>query len=86
MLKAVDFELRLPAGDVFVAETPEGVTAMVLLGDGTMVFQPAPKEERGQLKLFAGTESLETPFTTAFVRISPFEFEQRVNERHAASR
>jgi hypothetical protein len=77
VLKAVDYELRLPAGDVLVAETPEGVTAMVLLGEGTMVFQPAPKEERGQLKLFAGTESLETPFTSAFVRVSPFEFEQR---------
>ena len=45
VLKSIDFELRLPAGDVFVAETPEGVTAIVLLGDGTMVFQPAPKEE-----------------------------------------
>ena len=77
VLKAVDFELRLPAGDVFVAETPEGLTALVLLGEGTMLFHPAPKEERGQLKLFAGTEGLETPFTTAFVRISPFAFEQR---------
>ncbi len=79
VIKAVDFELRLPEGDVFVAETPEGVTAIVLLGDGTMLFQPAPKEERGQLKLFAGVEVLETPFTTAFVRINPFEFEQRVS-------
>jgi hypothetical protein len=78
VLRSVDFELRLPAGAAFVAETPEGVTAIVLLGEGTMVFQPLPKEERGQLKLFAGTESLETPFTSAFVRISPFEFEQRV--------
>ena len=79
VLKAIDFELRMPAGDVFVAETPEGVTAIVLIGDGTMVFQPAPKEEKGQLKLFAGVEALETPFTTAFVRINPFEFEQRVS-------
>ena len=78
VLRAVDFELRMPAGDVFVAETPEGWTAMVLLGDGTLVFQPAPKEERGQLKLFAGTESLETPFTSAFVRINPFDLEQRL--------
>ena len=49
VLKAIDFELRLPSGDVFVAETPEGVTAMVLLGEGTLVFQPTPKEEKGQL-------------------------------------
>ncbi len=80
VLRAVDFELRMPAGDVFVSETPEGVTALVLLGDGTMVFEPAPKEERGQLRLFAGTESLETPFTAAFVRLSPFEFDQRVKD------
>ena len=80
VLKAVDFELRLPAGDVFVAETPEGMSALVLLGDGTMVFQPAPKEERGQLRLFSGSDSLETPFTAAFVRVNPFEFEQRVAE------
>jgi len=79
ILRAVDFELRLPSGDVFVAETPEGVTGLVLLGEGTMVFQPLPKEERGQLKLFAGTESLDTPFTSAFVRLSPFEFEQRLS-------
>ena len=78
VLKAVDFELRLPAGDVFVSETPEGVTAIVLLGDGTLVFQPTPKEEKGQLKLFAGVEALETPFTSAFVRLNPFEFDQRV--------
>ncbi|HEX8028949.1 MAG TPA: M1 family aminopeptidase, partial [Vicinamibacterales bacterium] len=80
VLKAIDFELRLPAGDVFVAETPEGVTAMVLLGEGTMVFQPAPKVERGQLKLFSGSEQLETPFTAAFVRLSPFTFDPRAFE------
>ena len=78
VLEAVDFQLRLPAGDVFVAETPEGMTGLVLIGDGTMVFEPSPKEERGQLKLFAGTESLEAAFSSAFVRISPFEFESRL--------
>ena len=78
VLSSVDFTLRLPEGDVFVAETDEGVTALVLIGEGTMVFEPAPKDEKGQLRLFAGTETLETPFTTAFVRISPFEFERRV--------
>lgn len=78
VLQAIDFTLRLPEGDVFVAQTAEGVTALVLIGDGTMVFEPAPKEEKGQLRLFAGAETLETPFTAAFVRINPYEFEQRV--------
>ncbi len=80
VLTAIDFSLRLPQGEVFVAETAEGVTALVLIGDGTMVFEPAPKEEKGQLRLFAGADTLETPFTMAFVRINPFEFEQRVAE------
>ena len=39
---------------MFVAETPEGVTAIVLIGDGTMVFQPGPNEERGQLQAVRG--------------------------------
>jgi hypothetical protein len=78
-LRSVDFEIKLPAGDVFVAETPQGTTVLVLLGDGTIVFQPAPKQERGQLKLFAGTETLETPFTAAFVRLNPFDFEQNAS-------
>jgi hypothetical protein len=78
VLRAVDFELRLPAGDVFVVETPEGVTGMVLMGEGTLIFQPMPKEEKGQLKLFSGVEALETPFTSAFVRVSPFELGQRL--------
>ncbi len=77
-LQSVDFEIKLPAGDVFVAETPDGITVLVLLGDGTLVFQPAPKQERGQLKLFAGTETLETPFTAAFVRLNPADFEHTV--------
>ena len=84
VLTAVDFTLRLPQGDVFVAETAEGVTALVLMGDGTMVFEPAPKEEQGQLRLFAGTDTLETPFSVAFIRINPYEFEQRVAENGLA--
>ena len=54
VLRAIDFELRLPSGDVFTAETAEGSTALVLLGEGTMVFQPMPKEEKGQLKHLRG--------------------------------
>ncbi|MDH4066680.1 MAG: hypothetical protein OEW19_19945, partial [Acidobacteriota bacterium] len=80
VIRSVDFELRLPSGQVFVAETPEGVTAMVLMGDGTLFFSPTPKEERGQVRIFSGSDELETPFTTALVRVSPFEFDALVGE------
>ena len=80
MLRSVDFEVRLPAGHVFVAETPDGVTALVLLGEGSIFFSPKPKEERGQVRIFAGAETLDTPFTAAFVRVNPNEFSQAPND------
>ena len=79
VISSVDFELRLPAGDVLVAETPEGITGMVLLGEGTMVFSPTPKTEQGQVRLFAGAEFIETKFESAFVRINPFDAGARLS-------
>jgi hypothetical protein len=81
VIQSVDFELRLLQGDVFVAETAEGVTTLVLMGDGSMVFTPQPLEERGQLKIFAGTETLETAFSAAYVRLNPYEFEQQLKRQ-----
>jgi hypothetical protein len=79
-LRAVDFEIRLPAGQVFVARTSEGITALVLMGDGSFFFSPTPKEERGQVRLFSGAEQMDAAFTAAFIRISPFVFESVVKE------
>jgi hypothetical protein len=79
VIRSVDFELRLPAGDVFVVETAEGITGLVLLGDGTMLFSPAPATERGQVRIFSGSEAIDTRFDAAFVRLNPFEFDQRVS-------
>ena len=76
VVSSVDFELRLATGDAFVAETIEGTTALVLLGDGVMKFTPKPAEERGQVRIFAGTDTLESPFNTAFVRMNPYDFDQ----------
>ncbi|MBI2832815.1 MAG: hypothetical protein HYX76_00115, partial [Acidobacteria bacterium] len=74
-LKAEDLLLTIPAGSAFAAESDEGITALVLRGRGTMRFSPAPKAERGQLKIFAGAETMETPFDWAFVRVNPAELE-----------
>ena len=81
VIQSIDFELRLPSGDVYAAETSEGVTALVLIGDGTMVFAPGPAEERGQVRIFAGSDTLETSFSAAFVRLNPFEFEQQLKRQ-----
>ena len=76
VLTSVDFELRLPAGNVFVANTAEGVSALVLIGDGQMIFKPTPKTEQGQVRLFAGADVVDTRFDGAYVRMSPYDVER----------
>ena len=68
---AEDLELTLVEGVVFVAETDDGITALVLRGRGEMTFSPAPAAERGQVEIFSGDETLETSFRDAFIRFNP---------------
>lgn len=75
-VSAEDLTLAVPQGSAFVAETPDGVTAIVVLGAGTMRFAPRPEAERGQVRLFCGREVLETPITALFARVNPFQFEE----------
>ena len=66
-----DLRLTLVEGSVFVAETDRGITGLVLIGNGDMMFSPTPVAERGQVKIFSGAETLETPFTELFIRLHP---------------
>ena len=68
-----DLRLTLAEGSVFVAEVAGdgSATALVLLGRGEMAFAPRPATEKGQLRLFANADTLQTPFDTAFVRVNP---------------
>jgi hypothetical protein len=78
-VRAEDMELLLPSGTVFTAEAGGGVTALVLLGRGTMVFAPAPETEKGQLRIFAGAETLRSEFDAAFVRLNPGDVDRRLD-------
>jgi hypothetical protein len=68
-----DLELTLVDGTVFVVETNQGVTGLVLLGHGEMNFHPTPDTEKGQVRIFAGTETLESRFDAAFLRLGTYE-------------
>ncbi len=81
-----DMQLTLESGSVFVAEADGNITAMVLMGKGEMTFTPAPKVERGQVRLFAGADSLASPFEVAFVRVNPFDLDQRINRTALSER
>src|SRR4029079_6862942 len=82
VVKAEDLELRLPAGEVFVAEAGGGYAAAVLIGRGEMVFHPAPEAERREVALYCGREELRTTSQTAFVRLSPGDAAQTLPADH----
>jgi hypothetical protein len=73
-----DVVVTLDEGAVFPVHSDEGVTGMVLVGRGDLQFQPSPPAERGQLRLFAGRESLSAAFETAFIRLNPSDYRQQV--------
>ncbi len=73
-VEATDFALHVPSGVAFVAETPEGPTAIVLLGAGEMRFTPPDPAERTQVRIFSGQESIRTRFNAAFIRVRPSDF------------
>ena len=77
-----DFELKLPSGSVFLAESPDGVTGLVMLGRGELIFSPSPATEQGQLRIFCGQDVLRTSFDSAFIRLNPTEIKDRF--RHEA--
>jgi hypothetical protein len=78
-IAAEDLDLTLIDGSVFVAEIDNGVTAVVLLGKGTLNFHPAPATEKGQVKIFCGADTLQTGFETAYLRVNPGDFESFFN-------
>ena len=77
VVRAPDLTLTLPSGSAFVARTPDGPTAVVLVGRGRMQFAPRQEAEQGQIRIFAGDEVLSGDFTAVFIRLNPAEFDSR---------
>jgi hypothetical protein len=72
-VQATDLTLEIASGSAFVAETPEGPTAVVLLGRGRMRFSPSDAAERTQVRIFSGDDALATDFDAVFIRVRPAE-------------
>ena len=77
---ATDFRLAMPSGTAFVAKAADGITAIVLRGDGQLQFAPTDPIERHQLKRFAHQEAMNDAISAAFVRINPSEYDTRVSD------
>ncbi len=84
-ISAEDIDLTLTEGSVFTAETDQGVTAMVLMGNGTVNFHPAPDTEKGQVKIFCGAEALETKFDSAYLRLNPGDVQSVIESSQLTS-
>jgi hypothetical protein len=78
-LNAEDFELRVPSGNAFVAETDAGVTGIVIIGRGEMTFSPTPAPEKGQVRIYSGSDSLTSRFDWVYLRAHPAEFDRRLD-------
>jgi hypothetical protein len=73
-LTSEDLVVSMQEGTAFLVESDEGITGMVLVGRGEMRFSPASAMERGQLRIFAGTDTLAVPFETAYIRMNPADY------------
>ena len=78
-LTVPDMTLTMPAGTAFLAKTPDGPTALVLMGKGRLEFSPKPEAERGQVRIFSGNDTLKTDFDGVFVRLNPGAFGRMVD-------
>ncbi len=78
-LNAEDFELRVPSGSAFLAETDAGVTGIVILGRGEMTFSPTPASEKGQVRIYGGSDALSSRFDWVYLRAHPAEFDRRLD-------
>ena len=80
-ITAPDLTLTVPSGYAFAGRVPDGPTAMVVVGRGHVEFAPSSDAERGQIRIFSGSDVLRTRFDNVFIRLSPAEFADRVGEK-----
>ena len=79
VVTAPDLTLRMSSGTAFVAESPNGVTGLVLRGRGEAHFAPPDPAEQVQVQLFSKRPALTTPVDSVFVRLNPAEYALRVS-------
>jgi hypothetical protein len=86
VVTGTDVTIEMSTGAAFVAEIPDGPTAIVLLGRGRMRFAPPDQAERTQIRLFTGADDLVSEFDAAFLRVRPSDFESRFRAESLVSR
>lgn len=66
--------LESPTGKLALGRTSAGVTVVIILSPGTVHLE-APEPVQEQFKNVFGSHPLDAPFTTAYMRLNPKDFE-----------
>ena len=85
-VRAEDLTLTLTDGSVFAIEADEETTGLVLLGNGTLHFEPTPETEKGQVRLFSGESAVDTRFEAAYVRMGSLSGHVELQLAHTPGR
>ena len=75
---STDMKLTMTSGAAFVAQSADGITALVLRGSGTLEFTPPDPAEQAQLRVVSGRPALRTSVDSSFIRVNPKEFASHV--------
>jgi hypothetical protein len=86
VVRAPDLAIDMPSGRAFIASTPDGPTAMVLLGRARMTFSPPDRAERTQVHILSGRDELVEEIDMAFLRFSPYQYESVVDKNALKAR
>ncbi len=77
-IRGEDLVITVASGTAFTAEINGMLTALVIHGDGEIAFTPPYETEKGQLRLYAGDDTLRARVSRLFLRINPVDAEQRI--------
>jgi hypothetical protein len=77
VVSGTDLTIEMATGTAFVAEIPDGPTAIVLVGRGRLKFAPPDPAERTQIRIFTGADDLVSDLDAAFLRIRPSDFAEK---------
>jgi len=80
LITAPDLQLKMSSGTAFVAESPNGVTAIVFRGKGDVLFTPPDPTEQVQLQIFDGKSRFSSTSDAFFVRLNPASYVMTVSE------
>ena len=86
VVEGTDVSIEMSAGTAFVAEIPDGPTAVVLLGRGRIRFAPPDTAERTQVRIFTGADDLQSEFDAAFIRLRPADFQAKFRAESLVAR